>query len=76
MIQKNTSNNINEFLIGSTKEHFSQHNIITYVSMTTIPIRLKNEWFYKNLKRTISLLPNNFKLILNLPDYSLKMKNI
>jgi len=46
--------------------------IKTYVSMTTIPERLKNEWFFNNLKRSLSILKNNQILILNIPDISLK----
>ena len=44
----------------------------TFVSMTTIPERLKNPWFYENLQHTLSTLPKNSKLILNIPDYSLQ----
>jgi mannosyltransferase OCH1-like enzyme len=44
----------------------------TYISMTTIPERLINEWFLNNLKRNINLLSDNQTLILNLPKESLK----
>lgn len=44
----------------------------TFVSMTTIPERLNHPWFYENLKYTITTLPKNSKLILNVPDFSLK----
>jgi mannosyltransferase OCH1-like enzyme len=44
----------------------------TYISMTTIPERLINEWFLNNLKRHINLLSDNQTLILNLPTESLK----
>lgn len=43
----------------------------TYVSMTTIPERLQDEWFYNNLKRTLSLA-GNFIIVLNVPYVSLK----
>jgi hypothetical protein len=42
-----------------------------YVSMTTIPERLQDKWFYNNLKRNISL-PGNFIIVLNVPYVSLK----
>lgn len=44
----------------------------TYISMTTIPERLKDDWFLNNLKRTIGLLENNQILIINIPKVSLK----
>jgi FkbM family methyltransferase len=44
----------------------------TYISMTTIPERLKDDWFLTNLKRTIGLLENNQILIINIPKFSLK----
>ena len=44
----------------------------TYVSMTTIPERLKDEWFLNNLKKNISLLKNNQILVINIPKVSLK----
>lgn len=44
----------------------------TYISMTTIPERLEHEWFYNNLKRNISILDKNQKIILNVPFVSLK----
>lgn len=43
----------------------------TYISMTTIPNRLKNEWFYKNLQRSLSISAD-YTIVLNTPDKSLK----
>ena len=43
----------------------------TFVTMTTIPSRLQDPWFYKNLQRTLSL-PGNFVIILNIPYVSMK----
>ena len=48
------------------------HSQKTYISMTTIPERLKDDWFLNNLKRTIGLLENNQILIINIPKVSLK----
>ena len=42
-----------------------------YVSMTTLPERLQDEWFYNNLKRNLSL-SGNFIIVLNVPHVSLK----
>lgn len=47
------------------------NNTESYVSMTTIPDRLKTNWFYKNLKDILKY-PGKFKLVLNIPQYSLK----
>jgi hypothetical protein len=47
------------------------YNKKAYVTMTTTPERIKDIWFYKNLKRTISL-KGDFKIILNVPYISLK----
>ena len=45
-----------------------------YVSMTTIPERLRNPWFFKNLVRTLEILSmdGNKSLILNVPFISSK----
>lgn len=48
-----------------------KYNKKAYVTMTTTPERIKDIWFYKNLKRTMSL-KGNFKIILNVPYISLK----
>ncbi len=48
------------------------HSQKTYISMTTMPERLKDDWFLNNLKRTIGLLENNQILIINMPKVSLK----
>ena len=53
-------------------ESFEKDKIDAYVSMTTIPGRICTDWFYENLKHTLSILPEKTKLILNVPDYSLK----
>ena len=44
----------------------------TYISITTTPERLINEWFLTNLIKTINLLSYNHTLILNVPKISLK----
>lgn len=44
----------------------------TYITMTTIPERLTNDWFYNNLQRTISLLSENQTLLINIPRISSK----
>ncbi len=43
-----------------------------YISMTTIPERLKNDWWYNNLKQNMSSLKSNYAIIINIPYYSLK----
>lgn len=43
-----------------------------FISMTTLPERLSNEWFLNNLKKTLSLLSENQTVILNVPEKSLK----
>ena len=48
--------------------------IHTYVSMTTIPERLVNDWWINNLKRNISLLNSRQTLVINIPYVSLKKK--
>ena len=35
----------------------------TYISMTTTPERLRDEWFYTNLRKTLALLRDASKLI-------------
>lgn len=42
-----------------------------YVTMSTIPCRLIDDWFYTNMVRTLSL-PGNFVIIVNIPYISLK----
>lgn len=46
--------------------------INVYISMTTIPERLKTNWWYNNLKRNMSFLKSNYAIIVNIPYYSLK----
>ena len=48
--------------------------IHTYVSMTTIPERLVDDWWFNNLKRNISLLNSRQTLVINIPYVSLKNK--
>lgn len=43
----------------------------TYISMTTIPERLREDWFYNNLVRTMGLPGNNI-IVINIPYVSLK----
>jgi FkbM family methyltransferase len=57
---------------GKQKVENYVHSQKTYISMTTIPERLKDDWFLNNLKRTIGLLENNQILIINIPKVSLK----
>ena len=57
---------------GKQKVENYVHSQKTYISMTTIPERLKDDWFLNNLKRTIGLLENNQILIINIPKFSLK----
>ena len=57
------------FLRDSFKDNI---NINVYVSMTTIPERLKTDWWYNNLKRNMSFLKSNYTIIINIPYYSLK----
>lgn len=55
------------------KDSFENNsNINVYISMTTIPERLKTEWWYNNLKRNMSFLKSNYAIIVNIPYYSLK----
>ena len=44
-----------------------------YVSLTTIPERLRNSWFYNNLKHLMDL-NGNYRVILNIP-YHFKRNN-
>tara|TARA_Y100000389_G_scaffold66272_1_gene62373 strand:- start:2911 stop:3756 length:846 start_codon:yes stop_codon:yes gene_type:complete len=46
-------------------------NHIAYITFTTIPSRVSNPWFSKNLRNTISQLGNE-TIILNVPDESHK----
>ena len=46
-------------------------SIKTFVSMTTIPERVEHPWFYENLKQTLTNLPTNSTLILNVPCYTM-----
>lgn len=55
------------------KDSFEDNSDINvYVSMTTIPERLKTDWWYNNLKRNMSFLKSNHAIVVNIPYYSLK----
>lgn len=45
------------------------HTNKLYVSMTTVPDRVRTEWFYNNIKRMIDF-PGNFIILLNVPYVS------
>ena len=49
-----------------------EYNGKTFISMTTIPERLLNPWFEKNLRNTINMLDKNQILIINIPYISTK----
>lgn len=49
-----------------------EYNGKTFISMTTIPERLLNPWFEKNLEKTINMLDKNQILIINIPHISTK----
>ena len=49
-----------------------EYNGKTFISMTTIPERLLNPWFEKNLRNTINMLDKNQILIINIPYISSK----
>ena len=49
-----------------------KYNGKTFISMTTIPERLLNPWFEKNLEKTINMLDKNQILIINIPYISSK----
>ena len=62
----------NSCIINNKGEIIVRYSIKTYISITTIPERLINEWFLTNLMKTISLLSYNQTLILNVPIISLE----
>ena len=76
LLRKECSNKNNTCVIKNIEGEilFTEYSktIKTYISITTIPERLINEWFFTNLKRTLSLLADNQILILNVPQISLK----
>ena len=47
----------------------------TYISMTTIPERIKTDWWYETLKRNMSFLDYNQCIIINIPYISMKGEN-
>ena len=58
-------------LIINSKDSFGNDTKNVYISMTTIPERLKTIWWYNNLKRNMSFLKHNYIIIVNIPKYSL-----
>ena len=58
-------------LIRNSKNSFENNTKNVYISMTTIPERLKTIWWYNNLKRNMSFLKHNYIIIVNIPKYSL-----
>jgi len=59
------------YTVESIVEYTLESNI--YVSLTTIPERLRNPWFYDNIKHLMNL-KGNYKVILNIP-YHFKRNN-
>ena len=43
-----------------------------YISLTTIPNRIKEKWTIDNIKKLINLIPTDFNVLINIPYYSLK----
>jgi hypothetical protein len=59
-----------------TKESYTpkeQHQTRVYLTMTTLPERVKTDWFRQNLVKNIAAASkNNFAIILNIPKISIK----
>ena len=43
-----------------------------YISLTTIPNRIKEKWTINNIENLINLIPVDFNILINIPYYSLK----
>jgi hypothetical protein len=41
-----------------------------YISLTTIPNRIKEKWTINNIENLINLIPVDFNILINIPYYS------
>lgn len=57
------------------KDKFDNFNSVKptcYISLTTIPNRIKEKWTIDNIENLINLIPADFHVLINIPYYSLK----
>lgn len=71
LIQLNKNDIFNIMIKIKSKYDFQSGNYSSFVTFTTIPSRIKTEWFKNNLNRLLSITEGS-QVILNIPDMSLK----